>query len=355
MRRSELIQGLRELEDAVTRSEVLDALVARVRAAEPGEDPAARTLRLMEALRDYAIRASRFSPAGARVAELLGMDRLATPAWWIRLTASERGAEAGRALAADVVFAMRRIPPLVELLTDGAREIAREVAEGRPGRYGGRQVLSVVILEPDGRYSTPGRLGAVLESVSSLYEASATLLGLPHNDLCVLSCDSGSDKAFDFLGSAPVMEAVKELIVSMWDRVVLFRDLPPAERYRRVSESLPVLGRLRRLRDEGGIAPEQAEILRRRFVTGAGNFLVSGALIPEIRTRARVEPDAVLAPAPRLIAPPVSGSPQEAAPAAGGRPAPPRESPAAPSAGALSAEEQALLEGLLRKLQQPGA
>jgi hypothetical protein len=350
MRRSELVQGLRELEDAVKGSEVLDALVARVRAAEPGEDPAARTLRLMEALRDYAIRASRFSPAGARVAEILGVDRLATPAWWIRLTASERGAEAGRALAADVVFAMRRIPQLVELLTDGAREIVRELAEGKPGRHAGRQVLSVVVLEPDGRYSTPERLGAVLESVSALYEASATLLGLPHNDLCVLACDSGSDKAFDFLGSSRVMDAVKDLIVALWDRVVLFREQPAAQRHKRAAETLPVLGRLRQLREDGALSPEQAELLRRRFVTGAGKFLMSGALIPEIRDRARMEPSAFLAPAPQLIGPAITGADAPPAPT----PAP-QGGPPAPSAGGLSDDERTLLKGLLHRLQQPGA
>jgi hypothetical protein len=122
--------------------------------------------------------------------------------------------------------------------------------------------------------------------------------------LSVVGCDSGSDKTFELMGAAPVIDAVRDLIVSVWDRVVFYRALPAAQRYRQAAESLPVLDLVRERLDAGEMAPEQAELLRRRIVEGTGKFLVSGATIPELQERAYANPRTLMAPAPKLLSAP---------------------------------------------------
>ena len=57
----------------------------------------------------------------------------------------------------------------------------------------------------------------------------------------VIACDSGSDKSFDFLGVATVIECVKELILSLWNRVIYFSEYRMSERIKLVAEALPVI------------------------------------------------------------------------------------------------------------------
>jgi hypothetical protein len=64
------------------------------------------------------------------------------------------------------------------------------------------EILSVIVIENENQHSKPERLSEALMSISLLYGVVADLEGINQNTLSVITCDSGSDKSFDFLGAA---------------------------------------------------------------------------------------------------------------------------------------------------------
>ena len=124
--------------------------------------------------------------------------------------------------------------------------------------------------------------------------------------MILLACDSGSDKSFDFLGLAKLVEMVKEIILSLWDRVVFFREKQMGERIDLIAKSLPVIERIVEMEKLNHLAPEQAEILRRNIVSGVEKFIQAGAIIPEVESHSRYNPRQLMAPEPKLLAMPTT-------------------------------------------------
>lgn len=162
-------------------------------------------------------------------------------------------------------------------------------------------VIKLILAEPTGQHSKPERLVQAFLSVRKLYEVVAELEGVSADTLTVTSCDSGSDKTFDFLGVAKAITSLKELLLSLWDRVVFFREKQLAQRLDLVATSLPILERITALQQSQALGPEQAEIMRRKVIDGVGEFLETGSTIPEMNGRSRFEPRQLMAPEPKLL------------------------------------------------------
>lgn len=338
MRRAQLQSAVEEVLENLQACGLREALAAMLRAQsrEPGADPA--TLAVLEALRAYSIQASRYSAAAKRIAGVVGLDRLEGVDLWARLFVPEGRGALGQELFAAVRFVSRHLPRLLAILSEGPHALVEEVRRGGADALPGQAVLTVIVLEPEERYSTAQRLITMLQAVEGLYEACAVLTGAEARGLSVVACDSGDEKSFDLLGAAPAIEALREVILSMWDRLVYHRDLPMAQRYRAVVDSLPVLARIRALEAEGRFAREQGEKLRRQVAEGAGKFLVSGATIPDLGAHAYHDPRVLMAPAPKLIGPPLRAA--DDAPAASAGPQ------------GLSVQEREMLRQLLRKVRE---
>jgi hypothetical protein len=140
-----------------------------------------------------------------------------------------------------------------------------------------------------------------LKSIVLIYKAACKLHNEEENTLALRSCDSGSDKSFDFTGLPQIIEQVKNIIFGIVDRVMFFREMKYSERVKRVSESLPILDQIAQMVDAKKLSPEQGELLRRDFVNGATKFLETGSLIPEIKDSSRYEPQTLLQPSPKLL------------------------------------------------------
>jgi len=134
-----------------------------------------------------------------------------------------------------------------------------------------------------------------------LYDSCGTVKKQSSSDLAILACDSGSDKAFDFLGAAKIIEMVKEIILSFWDRVVFFREKKQSERLKLVAESLPIIDEIGSLESQQKLSREQAELLRRNIIKGTNKFISVGAVIPEIEETTVYEPRKLLKPEPKLL------------------------------------------------------
>jgi len=307
MRKADLINGVAQLARALDESGVERPLVEVARlgyrqAPVPGE----LLTRLLGALRDYGLLAHRFTRPARLLAGELGLSQLEQADTWSLLISAENRAQQAFVLAERVRFATQYLPRVSGLLSVAGIP-AVDAARRGEGAYAGVDVLTVQVIESPRRFSTPTRLATLLESLDALYGACAELEGADPAGLSVIACDSGSDKTFELMGAARVIAALRALLLSVWDRVVFYRELPAAQRYRQAAESLPLLGEIRERQAQQRLAPEQAELLRRRVVEGTGRFLVSGATIPELQERAYANPRILMAPAPKLLAPPVPG------------------------------------------------
>lgn len=307
MRKADLINGVEQVTRALAESGLELPLVEVARLGYRREPvPGELLTRLLSALREYGLRAHRYTRPARLVAEQLELAALEQADTWSLLIAAENRAQQAFAFAERVRFATQYLTRITGLLAQAGIPSVDAARRG-DGAASGQDVLTVQVIESPRRFSTPTRLATLLESLDALYGACAVLEGAEPNGLSVIACDSGSDKTFELMGAAPVIAALRAVLLSVWDRVVFYRELPAAQRYRHAAESLPILGRIREAEAQGRMAPEQAELLRRRIVEGTGRFLVSGATIPELQERAYANPRTLMAPAPKLLAPPLDG------------------------------------------------
>ncbi|MHC4331729.1 MAG: hypothetical protein ACYSWW_26805, partial [Planctomycetota bacterium] len=101
----------------------------------------------------------------------------------------------------SIRFAQDHLPKVVSLLARQSDRISQPKKKGAEAKENGLSQLSVTVIE-EVQHSSPERLVLALQSINGLYRACAQLMGESEGDLCVVACDSGSDKSFDFLGVA---------------------------------------------------------------------------------------------------------------------------------------------------------
>lgn len=205
----------------------------------------------------------------------------------------------------SVRFALDQLPKLVELLATESDDLVRDSKATRKAAGNDRafEVLSAIVIEED-KKSTAQRLILVFESIQGLYSASAQLLGEGDADLCLVSCDSGSDKVFDFFGLAKVVQCVKEILVSYWDKVVYFRENKTGRQLELMAQSLPIIERISEMRENGSIEREKAELLKRQVISSVTKFAEAGVTIPEIDQHTSFNPRQLMRPAPKLLVAP---------------------------------------------------
>lgn len=241
----------------------------------------------------------KFGAAEKQIIEIFKLDWLTDPAFWTALLTQQGPGELPSGMFRQVEFATEYLPQFATLLHRDFQSPSTS-EETDPARIDA-SILTLMLSEDDERVSSPKRITDAVSGVDQVYNALAVLDGKDGGTLAVVGCDSGSDKSFDFLGNAELMKEFKQFFLSMWDRVVFHRTLDFAERVKCVSETLPVLDRIRAMEDSGALQPESAELLRRKLTDGAVKLLQSGVTIPEVRSVAYQEPTSLLTAAPTLL------------------------------------------------------
>jgi hypothetical protein len=208
----------------------------------------------------------------------------------------------------DAQRSLEFVPKIIELLrrdSDPPTKIIEEmradlasVAATQSGQ------LTVILPEIEGRFSSPKRLTMVLESVESLYEAAAIMENLAPSGLIVASCDSGSNKIFDFKGVRKLVSSVQSMLVEAWERYIYYREKQFSQRLKLVSESIPILAKIAEIEED--IGREKAEILRSKITAGVLMFFETGSRIPNMNAHSHFEPAALLRPEDQLLLPPPS-------------------------------------------------
>lgn len=310
MRRSEIREGIEQILKTLESSGV-DKFLDRERPQgrpDRGENEQSAT-KFLEALKEYTILESRFTTATKKIEGILQLDRLCNTDLWQHLVSGQdpgvRGLLSGVFLQAKGIF-----PKFVALLDQKDTEdyLDNFKASADTNQY---CKLTVIILEEEVQFSRPERLIQVLTGFTDLYEACARLEHVTTNELTVLSCDSGSDKSFDFLGLAKVMEQVKEIFMGLWDRVVFYKEKRLSSQIEVIAQGLPILAKITELQATNHISQEEAEIVRRGILKGCSNILHAGAIIPEINEHATFNPRVLMAPEQKLLMPPPIPQPEE--------------------------------------------
>lgn len=341
MRRSEIIQGLKQFHDALVETRLTDAF-STMRRAGPELPPPVQA-EALTALRNYGLLAQNFNAPAKLAVRAFGLEGLEDPTTWVSLLASrERDTrEELVILYRGMVFATDFLPRVTELLVHGSPSVVAEtLAVSQNERT--TDILSVLLVEREGSLSRPARIRDLIDAVEALYHVSATLQGTESGTLVFAACDSGSEPSFDFLGLARVVQGVRQTISDIWDRVVFHREAKLEARAAAIEQTLPVLVEINSRVNDGTIAPEQGELLRRALTDGVTKFLRCGAVTPDLQTRAYNDPRQLMLPERRLLTPP----PESATPSANAAPTPP---------STLSPEELATLKTLMRKLSDSEA
>jgi hypothetical protein len=288
MRRVEIVQAVQNVAEALVSSHVMSAL-ARMDTTE-----------LVCAHADWVARRQSFGAPEDRVIGVLGLEQLDDPAFWAKALSegANRDPEMLRPISEmhrNARFAQDELPKLLSalLVRESDAVITGEGIE-LPGR------LTVLVLE-DGDSSTPERLALVLNSIGTLYKACAQILAEPNAHVSVVACDSGGDKSFDFLGNVRVIDRVRDVVLSFWDRVVFFREDRTEDRMRLIAESLPIVEEVEELAASGGMSQETADTVKQQVAESIFMFGRAGATIPEFQQVAVYNPRELMRPTSGMI------------------------------------------------------
>lgn len=197
-------------------------------------------------------------------------------------------------------FAEAHLPQVVSLMARESDQISKPKKEGEKPKENGLSQLSITVIE-ELQHSSPERLVLALQSIAGLYSACAQVLDESEGDLCVVACDSGSDKSFDFLGVAKIVECVKVVILSFWDRVVYFREDKTERRLDLIAQSLPILDEIASMKKSGKLEPERAELIKRQVIDSVTKFAAAGITIPEIENFTVYNPRQLMKPSRKLL------------------------------------------------------
>lgn len=301
MRRIELIQGVEQIVQALKTSNLLEVIKSFLDEGRSKEKNTRPTSVLLKALKDYSISAHTFNSAAIEISKTLNLSVLEDANLWSSLMAPSGRDRLMPDLYDIVRFAIRHLPLIISLVKQEPFRLLDQSPDAKQSKFKDKDILSIIVIEEKNRFSSPARLAEVLDSINLLYEVCAILANQKPESLSVIACDSGSDKSFDFLGVAKVIECVKEVILSLWDRVVFFREKQLSHRIELIANALPIIDQIGSLEKDNKLGPEQAEILRRKVIDGVGKFLESGAIIPEISDRASFDPRLLMAPEQKLL------------------------------------------------------
>ncbi len=300
MRRTEIMQASKKVLDAIKESQIFEAFEKTLREG-PSEGEAFNAY-LMSRLHEYSLLAKDYGPIEEQIAEILHLSSITDSEKWPEVVYTREG-RAGTIYVWNryLYFAVNYLPLFLELIKPDYLAVTQKSPEELPDEYKGKALLTTILIEDSKHPPTTDRITDLISSVSSLYDTSSTLLKHPPVHLTMVGCDAGSEKTFEFLGAAEVMEMVKDIILSLWDRIMFFRERQIAQRVELVAKSLPAINEIWTLENENKIGHEEAELLRVKLVDSVQKFILCGAVIPEMLERSTFDPHELMMPEPKLL------------------------------------------------------
>jgi hypothetical protein len=300
MRRMEIVEASQKIIDAINQSHIFEAFEKTLREGTPeGETFNAY---LMSRLHEYSLMAKDYGPVAEKIAEILHLSSITDSNKWPDVVYAKEG-RPGTIFVWNryLYFAVNYLPLFLELIKPEYLAAAQKSPDEAPDEYKGKTLLTTILIEDSKHPPIIDRITDLLASVSSLYDTSAMLLKHPTVHLTMVGCDAGSEKTFEFLGATRVMEMVKEILLSLWDRIMFFRERQIAQRVELVAKSLPAINEIWAMENENKIGHEEAELLRVKLIDSVQKFITCGAVIPEMLERSTFDPHELMMPEPQLL------------------------------------------------------
>ena len=344
MRRDVIVGGVQKLIDDLKSTGVDSMFEEATDRVRKGNDKDERSFISFAVFQKYSIATAGYGEVEHAIASILGLDPLFLPETWQRLSANPDPSSMFE-LRRSIHFAKTDLPKIISLFKQENVAAAKQDGGSLPPELRGKAAITFILPEEEHEYSSPARLISALEAITHLYGVFCTLENHSESDLIVLACDSGSDKSFDFLGVAKLMEEVRKLVVAIWDRRVFYRHMHASQCIGLIAQSLPVIERIEALKQSRALEPEQAELLKRKTLLGATQFLESGIYIDDMAAEGRQSPRQLMRPEPKLLAAPTAAAPSGDAEIKIDIPAPRSDH----DSGGLSDDDVAHLERLLAK------
>lgn len=302
MRRIDMINSVMNIQKAFEDSKVLDFVYANT--GPEKIEPAA----VMEAYQKYIKYYDKFGETEKKILDVFGMNGFESTSVWARIISGKMNDNIDliRPFVRGGRYIEDYLIKIVELLKQDNLEYSHNKFDSTTVNTNieSKEIITVILPEASNTASHPERLIKILQSIDQFYKSMAIILENDQYDLSVVAIDSGSDKSFDFLGAAKVVSAVKELIIELWDRVVFYKEKKLHERIELISQSLPIIEKIKAMEESGALGKEQGELLRRDILSGTKNFLNAGAILPEFSYHANYEPRKLMTPEAKLLSMP---------------------------------------------------
>ena len=98
---------------------------------------------------------------------------------------------------------------------------------------------------------------------------------------------------------------MKDILLSFWDKVIYFRENKTEKELELIGSSLPVIEKIAKMKEDGQLEAERAEILKRQILASITKFGTAGLTIPEIDNRSFYNPRLLLRAQQKLLVGPL--------------------------------------------------
>lgn len=304
MRRETLINALSRIRNDLIECELAELfqmfIDSRRATKEDGPIPSS----LFISFQKYTEKTSAYSSVEDYVLDVLELKDLKSSEWWHRFATSPEPSIYW-IMSNHVNFAINHIPKLIKLFHQKGVEEAVSAENLTAINREDLESFSVILIEDENENSRPERLIQCLSSVSLMYSSISEIKSINSGGLTVLSCDSGSDKSFDFLGIADVVREIRRCFAGIFTYRLLNRQVQVSANIELVAQALPVISEIETMRQNGALTGEQADRLRHNLLKGASQFLECGAVTSDMDDQLAV-PRLVMRPEPKLLSGPVA-------------------------------------------------
>lgn len=247
----------------------------------------------IEVSQEYKKRVDNFGGATKELVEILGLEILEDSEFWAQILNEGRSPLIPET-ASRLNFAMESLPKFKSII---AQDNQLEIDGYRREK---RDKIDILLFEKE-KQSKPSRLTKAIDGVEGLYEACAELEEEASSELTIAALDSGSDMSISFLGKVEPLKRLKELILSLWDWAVLYREKKVEERISAIKGSLAVYNEISELEQNGEIKQKRAEKLRKAIDSNVSKLVESGAVTSEVRNQTEHSPRRIMSPKQKLL------------------------------------------------------
>lgn len=285
MQREDVSEGVSQLADAIIASGIIP-LLARLRKVVWDDRPAPATLLACYAA--FAAGAAGFGRAERTIMRELDILRVNDVAWWARMVLAVADPEPPETTFAEIATLCTKLRFVADTLPNLLPNLAAETP------HPGTGTVRIVLLAKDNQPFHPLRLTCAIEAVCILWSAVCELEN--HREpLAIIACEPGPDMAVTFRGPDQLVTSLKQLLMHVWERIVVSHNASLEERIAAIPRTLPVMERI-------SDTNPAAVALRRQIERGVRMFLEAGACMPEMDDPARFTPARLLHVKANLLA-----------------------------------------------------